>query len=369
MINFMNTRRWFSLFAALGIFSASAAEADPAAQPATEPAPAKKSKKTKEAAPAKVYPTMGKIERFDPALDALIAPGANIEKLAEGFEWAEGPIWIKKEEALYFSDVPRNVIFRWREGEKTREIIDPSGYTGKEPRGGEPGSNGLTLDAKGNLILCQHGDRQVARYVNGKFVPLVRYYQGRRFNSPNDLVYHSNGDLYFTDPPYGLLKKNDDPAKELVFNGVYRLKPNGKLTLLTSGLTYPNGIALSPDQKTLYVAISDPANPLYMAYDVKPDGTITNERVFFDATHLHKQGLKGLPDGIKIDIHGNLWGTGPGGVLVISPQGKHLGTINTGEATANCGWGNDGTVLYITADMYLCRVQTLSRGPGFGRNK
>ncbi|MDX1952235.1 MAG: SMP-30/gluconolactonase/LRE family protein [Verrucomicrobiota bacterium] len=313
----------------------------------------------------KVYPTMGKIERLDPALRNLIPPFAEIEKLASGFEWSEGPVWDKKKKVLYFSDVPNNVVFRWQEGMRTAEYMNPSGYTGSTSRGGEPGSNGLTIDNQGRLVLCQHGDRQVARREqNGKVTPLARYYNFRRFNSPNDLVYKSNGDLYFTDPPYGLLKGNNDPAKELNFNGVYRVTPKGEVTLLTRELSFPNGIAFSPDEKILYVAISDPQNPVIMAYDVQKNGMIENGRVFFDTKHL-MEGRKGLPDGLKVDKLGNLFATGPGGVLVITPAGQHLGTINTGEATANCGWGDDGSTLYITADMYLCRVKTSTKGKGF----
>ena len=309
--------------------------------------------------------TLGKIERFDARLDELLGPDAKLEKLAEGFDWSEGPIWMKKGEFLVFSDVPQNVVYRWKEGQGITEFLKPSGYTGTTPRGGEPGSNGLTVDSQGRLVLCEHGDRRVARLeMGGTKTTLVDRYQGKRFNSPNDLVYHSNGDLYFTDPPYGLEGKNDDPKKEIPFNGVYRLKPNGQLTLLTEKLTFPNGLAFSPDEKTLYVAVSDPKKAIWMAYDVKEDGTIANGRVFFDSTKW-VPAKKGLPDGMKVDAKGNLWATGPGGVLIFSPDGKHLGTLATGEATANCNWGNDGTVLYVTADMYLCRIQTRTRGAKF----
>lgn len=314
-----------------------------------------------------VYPNFGSIERLDPALDALLAPDAKIEKLAEGFIWAEGPVWVTKGEFLLFSDVPRNVVFRWKEGEKTSDFMFPSGYTGTKQRPGgdsdEPGSNGLTLDAQGRLVLCQHGNRQVARREHdGKVTSVAPYYNMRRFNSPNDLTYKKNGDLYFTDPPYGLVKKMDDPEKELNFQGVYRVDTKGKVDLLIRDLTRPNGIAFSPDEKRLYVAVSDPQKAQYMVYDVDDKGLPQNGRVFFDATSLQNKDNKGLPDGIKTDLKGNLWATGPGGVLIFSPDGKHLGTIRTGEATANCAWGNDGTVLYITADMYLCRVKTLSKG-------
>jgi gluconolactonase len=271
-------------------------------------------------------------------------------------------VWVSNGQYLLFSDVPRNVVHRWKEGEKTTDFMYPSGYTGAKERGGEPGSNGLTLDRSGRLVLCQHGDRQVGRREkDGSVTALARYYNYRRFNSPNDLVFKKNGDLYFTDPPYGLEKNVDDPLKELGYQGVYRLKPDGKVTLLTSDLTRPNGIAFSPDEKKLYVAVSDPKEPNIWVYDVDKDGMISNGRIFFNASHL-MEGKKGLPDGLKVDLKGNLWATGPGGVLILSPEGKHLGTINTGEATANCAWGDDGSVLYITADMYLCRVRTLSKG-------
>lgn len=310
----------------------------------------------------KAYPTIGAIERLDTALDTLVAPDAQIEKLVGGLEWAEGPVWDKKTMTLLFSDVPRNVVFQWKEGVGTRDFLFPSGYTGSEPRGGECGSNGLTFDGKHRLVLCQHGDRRVARFEPGVgFVTLAEYYLDRRLNSPNDLVYKSNGDLYFTDPPYGLEKLNNDPRKELLFNGVYLLRQNGELVLLTRELTFPNGIAFSPDEKTLYVAVSDPAKPVIMAYDVKQDGTLGNGRVFFDASQL-LPGRKGLPDGLKVDVKGNLFATGPGGVLVLSPNGKHLGTLSTGESIANCAWGDDGSTLYLTSDMYLCRVKTKTRG-------
>ena len=315
----------------------------------------------------KVYPTFGEIERLDPALDKLVPPGAKIEKLAGGFAWAEGPVWDGQTHTLLFSDVPRNVIFQWREGAGTHDFLYPSGYTGSTPRGGEAGSNGLAIDQQGRLVICQHGNRAVAR-VDGKgnLTPLAEYYLGRRFNSPNDLVFKRNGDLYFTDPPYGLEGNNKDPRKELLYNGVYLRRALGELVLLTADLTFPNGLAFSPDEKTLYIAVSDPAKPVIMAYDVKQDGKLGAGRVFFDTSAL-VAGRKGMPDGMKVDAQGNLFATGPGGVLVITPDGRHLGTINTGEPTANCAWGDDGSTLYITANSYLCRVRTTTRGNGFAK--
>ena len=311
------------------------------------------------------YPSLGTIERLDPRIDRIVPRDARIEKLAEGFDWSEGPVWNKKDRSLLFSDVPRNTVFQWSEGKEVHVFLNPSGYTGSAPRGGEPGSNGLLRDAEGRLVLCQHGDRRVARLESDGFTTLADRYQGKRFNSPNDGVYKSNGDLYFTDPPYGLPRQNNDPMKELPFNGVYRVAKDGTVTLLARDLTFPNGIAFSPDEKTLYVANSDSKNPVWTAFNVQDDGTLGKSRVFFDATSLAKAGKKGLPDGMKVDASGNLFATGPGGVLIFSPDGTHLGTLNTGEATANCGWGDDGSTLYITADMYLCRIRLTTKGHGF----
>ncbi len=309
--------------------------------------------------------SIGTVERLDPKFDQLVPKAATLEKLAQGFEWTEGPVWIRQGGFLLFCDIPNNVILKWQEGEGVSEFLKPSGYTGSASRGGEPGSNGLAVDREGRLIICQHGDRQIVRLEkNGGKTVLVSNYQGKKLNSPNDLVIRSNEDIYFTDPPYGLEKRNEDPAKELDFNGVYRLTPGGQLTLLTRELTFPNGIAFSPDEKTLYVANSDPGRAVWMAYEVDKDGGIRNGKVFFDATPWVKQ-YQGLPDGMKIDRQGNLFATGPGGVNIFSPAGKHLGRINPGQATANCAWGDDGSTLYITADMYLCRIKTSTKGEGF----
>ncbi|MES2571424.1 MAG: SMP-30/gluconolactonase/LRE family protein, partial [Verrucomicrobiota bacterium] len=187
-------------------------------------------------------------------------------------------------------------------------------------------------------------------------------FEGKQFNSPNDLVLTRNGDIYFTDPPYGLDKGNNSPLKELPFNGVYRLTRNGTVSAVIKDLTFPNGIGLSPDEKTLYVAISDSADPRIMAYELQPDGTATSGRVFFDAKPLVSPERKGMPDGLKVDRGGNVFATGPGGVVIISPEGKHLGTILTGQPTGNCAWGDDGSTLYITANMFLCRVKTSTKG-------
>ena len=310
---------------------------------------------------------IGTIERNDPRIDALIAPGAAMVILGEGYEWAEGPAYDRRDGSLLFSDIPPNTVFRWQEGKgMPKAFLKPSGYTGKTPRGGEPGSNGLLFDKQGRLILCQHGDRRIARLeTDGSFTTLADKYDSKRLNSPNDAVFKSDGSLYFTDPSYGLEGGNRSPLKELPFNGVYRLSPQGEVTLLTKELSYPNGIGFSPDEKTLYVANSDGERAIWMAFPVKDDGTLGEGKVFFDATRGMKT-LKGAPDGLKVDAKGNLFATGPGGVLIFAPDGKHLGTLNTGVATANVGFGGpDGSTLFITADMYLLRLPTTTKGQGY----
>jgi gluconolactonase len=319
----------------------------------------------------KTYPTMGTIERVVPAeFNKLIPAGARLEQLVGGFDWVEGPVWIPKDGGfLLCSDIPKNAIIKWQGGKKS-VFLQPAGYTGSRTDLKEPGTNGLILSPKGDLILCEHGDRRVTRLrkVNprAKKVELAHKYMGKLLNSPNDGTFKSNGDFYFTDPPYGRALKDKEgfPNRELDFCGVYRLSKDGKLTLLTKEMSKPNGIAFSPDEKTLYVANSDPKRAIWMAFPVKADGTLGKGKVFFDATKWVDKKL-GLPDGMKVDRKGNLFATGPGGVLVFSPDGKHLGTIATGTRTSNCGWGEDGTVLYVTADKHLCRIQTNTKGPGF----
>jgi len=315
------------------------------------------------------YPTIGTIIRHDARLDALLPDDATIDVLAEGFVWAEGPVWVK--DHLLFSDIPPNAIYKWHPRKGASVWMRPSGYTGDAPRTGEPGTNGLTLDHDGKLVAAAHGDRQVFRldcmwFPNGGRTVLARHYEGKRFNSPNDVVYHTNGDLYFTDPPYGLQQRMKDPAKELDYQGVYRLDGEDNLTLLTKEVTRPNGIAFSPDYKTLYVASSDPNKAVWHAFPVMDDGTLGEGHVLVDFTaRVGQPDSPGLPDGLKVDKQGNLWATGPGGVHVFAPDGTHLGTIATGQKTANVAWGNDGSVLYITADMYLARVQTATKGAGW----
>jgi gluconolactonase len=305
------------------------------------------------------YPSVGSIERLDPALDALLAPGATMEKLADGFNWSEGPVWMPALGALLFSDVPENRVYRWKDGEGISVFLTPSGFTGTTYHGRERGSNGLTLDRHGRLVLCQHGDRRVARLAaDGKtFEPIVDRIDGKRFSSPNDLCIDRAGNLFFTDPPYGL---PHDEKPETEFNGVYRLGTDGKLTVITREMERPNGIALSPDERTLYVGSTHEPKPIIMAFALREDGSVASSRVFFDGKDLiARTKRQGGFDGMKIDTQGNLWTTGPGGLLILSPAGKHLGSLLTGQPTANCAFGGpDGKTLFITANHWLLSIKT-----------
>ena len=317
---------------------------------------------------AEPFPTMGSLDSKDPRFDKLVPPNAKLERLADGFDWSEGPVWVPAGKYLLFDDIPKNTTFKWKEGVGISVYLKPSGYSGSTMfTGREPGANGLALDKVGRLLLCQHGDRRVVRQEkDGTLTVIADRYEGKRLNSPNDIVVKSNGDIYFTDPPYGLPKQDKDPSKELDFQGVYRATPSGKIALLTKELSRPNGLAFTPDEKTLFVGNSDAANAIVMAYPVKTDGTLGPGKVFFNTGPVAKEtGRKASPDGMKVDIHGNLFTTGPGGVLVVAPDGTLLGTILTGEPTANCNWGNDGSTLYITANKYLCRIRTTTKGNGF----
>lgn len=305
--------------------------------------------------------TVGFVEKANDELEQLLNPQAKPEIIAQGFEWAEGPLWVEEHQWLLFSDVFSNAVYRWKAGEGTTEYLKPSGYTGAEERDGELGSNGLILGNKGHLILCQHGDRRIARMSAplarpaAEFTTLAGSYQDKIFNSPNDLVQHSNGDIYFTDPPYGFEEGMEDPKKELEFQGVYRLSREGNLTLLTDELSRPNGISLSPDEKTLYVSNSDPDHPVWMAYSITETGRLSEGRIFHDATEFVGKEA-GLPDGLTVDAEGYLYATGPGGVWIFAPDGRVLGKIRTGRATSNCTIGNGGNMLYITADEYVLRM-------------
>lgn len=286
---------------------------------------------------------------------------APIECVAAGFRFTEGPIWFREDGCLVFSDIPANTMYRWRPGADATVHRKPSGYDRDDyPDGQEVGSNGLTRDVEGRLTVCEHGNRRVTRVeADSGVTVLASHWEGKRLNSPNDLVYKSDGSLYFTDPPYGLLGQDKDPAKELNFNGIYRLA-DGELDLLIDNLTRPNGLAFSPDERSLYVANSDAERKVWMRYRVSADGRLNNGEVFFDAAALPDAGL---PDGLKVDRAGNIFGTGPGGVLVFNPDGKHLGTLRPPETPANVAWGDaDGKTLYITAKTSVYRVRTLIGG-------
>jgi gluconolactonase len=310
--------------------------------------------------------SIGRIVRLDPRFDHLVPPGARLEQLAGGFTWVEGPVWNKAGRYLLFSDIPANAVFKWQTGLGVSLFLKPSGYSGSVPfKGKEPGSNGLTFDREGRLVLCEHGDRRIARLESdGRKTVLADRYQGKRLNSPNDLVFKSDGSLYFTDPPFGLPQALDDPGKELPFQGVYRLAAEGTLTLVIKDLKAPNGIAFSPDEKILYVSDVDYERSAWHAYDVNADGTVTNGRVFADASPWKKPPFFG-PDGFKLDQRGNLFGARPGGVSVFAPDGTHLGDIETGGPTSNVNWGEDGSVLYITGGSAIYRLRTSTKGAGW----
>ena len=307
----------------------------------------------------------GSVERLDPALDALIDAAARVEEVCAGFVWSEGPVW--KDDALFFSDVPANILYRWRPGSAKAEVfLEPSGGILANPDFVEPGSNGLALDSDGRLLLCQSGARRVVRLeADGHTETLLAdRFEGRRFNNPNDLVCHSSGAVYFSDPSYGFKGHEASPLREMPWNGVYRIAPDGKVDLLIRELPFPNGLAFSPNEKTLYIAVSDPRLPRVMAFEVQVDGLLGKGRPFFDALPLLKRGLQGTCDGLKVDTRGNVFATAPGGVAVLAPDGKLLGTILLGVAS-NCAWGDDGGTLYITADDLVCRIKTATHGTPF----
>ena len=309
-----------------------------------------------------------KVDRLDPAIDEIVPKDAKLEQVASGFKWVEGPVWV--DGSLYFAEIPSDSIRKWTPGQGVTMFLTPSGYKGSAPYGGpESGSNGMTLDAKGRLTVAGHAQRDVYRLESlspdAQITILADSYKGKKLNSPNDLVYRSDGSLYFTDPPYGLrTQKDNDPEKQLKENGVYRIphaleqKPgsqpaNSELELLVSDLPRPNGIAFSPDEKYLYVDSTEPKK-IWMRYTVQPDGKLKDAKLLYDATSDQRPGA---PDGMKVDEKGNIYSAGPGGIWIFSPEGKPLGTIVIPERTSNVGWGGaDRKTLYITASSSIYRV-------------
>jgi gluconolactonase len=311
--------------------------------------------------------TTGKLIALDDAFYDYLDKEAKIEVLAEGFIWSEGPVWVKEGGFLLFSDAPQNTIFKWDEKEGITQFLEPAGYTGILPYSREPGSNGLIINNEGELVACEHGDRRISRMplsYGGK-VTVADSWNGKRFNSPNDIVQTSKGIYYFTDPPYGLPEQENSKTREINAFGVFKVDTEGKVDMVVDNLSRPNGLALSPDEKILYVNQSDGNAPYIMAYNVQNDGSLDEGTIFFDATELRKEGLVGSLDGLKVAKDGTIFSTGPGGVLLISSEGKLLGRIETGQRTANCAWGNNGSVLYMTAHNFLMRIQTKTMGNGF----
>ena len=300
------------------------------------------------------------LEILDPRMEILISKNAKIEILAEGFGWAEGPVWIPELNGILFSDVPNNKAYLWTEKKGLSLFLYPSGMTNHAPNNKSAGSNGLGLDSDGNLILCQHGDRSISRlnswfFEEPKYDVLVDRFNGKWLNSPNDLVFDKQGSIYFTDPPYGLRNGDEDDLKELNFNGVFKWSAREEVKLVEKNMSRPNGIALSLDEKTAYVANSDPANDVIMAFDVLEDGFL-NGRIFFDGNIL-SQTREGLFDGLKMHSSGIIFATGPGGVLLLDSMGVHLGTIMPGKKTANCSFDRDEQYLYLTSTDVLARVK------------
>jgi len=299
------------------------------------------------------------VEVIDVENASFIDTSAKIEVLATGFAWSEGPVWVDELNGVLFSDVPKNIIYKWTEKDSLTVYLKSAGHTGEGNEKSGAGPNGLLLDPEGDLLVCQHGDRQIGLMSSGlanpqnTFLSIAAQFEGKKYNSPNDLVLDSLGNLYFTDPPYG---QPDNKTGEIGMNGVYRINTNGDITLLVDSIKWPNGIALSKDEKTVYINNSDSDNPVVYSYELNEEGKLINGKVFFDATEIVKE-KPGKPDGIKLHKSGNLFMAGPGGVLILSPEGKLLASVNTGRPTANCAFDTEQNYLYMTAQEALMRVK------------
>jgi len=307
--------------------------------------------------PATYYPDPA-IHALDPRFEKYWLKLSAVERLTTGLRWAEGPVWFGDGRYLLCSDIPNNRIIKWEEETgAVSHYRKPSNF-----------ANGHTRDRQGRLIGCEHGGRRVVRTeYDGSITVLIDSFNGKRLNSPNDIVVKSDGSIWFTDPTFGLLGNYEGyKAEPEIDANVYRIDgTTGKATIVAEGVLGPNGLCFSPDEKILYIGTTEDNAARVFAYDVKADGTLANERLFFNAQPLANAKDRGGCDGLKVDREGNVWTTGPGGVLVISPQGKLLGRINTGEQTGNCCWGDDGSTLYIASDYFLVRVKTLTKGAGW----
>lgn len=301
----------------------------------------------------------GSVEKWDPSLDEIIDSNEKLTALADGFSWSEGPAWDAKRQRLYFSDVPANTAFIWSEKNGLEIFRKPSGLESGD------GTNGLLMGNDGRLLTANHGKRAITaiNLDEGTDEILADNNNGKKFNSPNDLIEAQDGTIYFTDPPYGLKEGDDSPLKELNINGVYKRSPDGKITIVDESLTRPNGIVLSPDQKTLYVAQSDADAQIIKYYSIDGEN-IADKGIFYDATPLAADDAPGLPDGMCVAETGHIFATGPGGVLILSPDGKLLGRILAEKATANCAFGDDGKTLYLTSSDRLARISLKVKGLG-----
>ena len=309
-----------------------------------------------------------RIDRWDPAMDAIVPKDWKIEKLAEGFGWAEGPIWVKSGGYLLFTDVPGNKMWKWSAKGGLEKFLDPSGAAAPDPAvWREAGANGITMfDAK-TILYADTGNRaiQTLDLATKKKTAVATAFDGKKFSSPNDVIKMKNGVMFFTDPPYGFKKFDDAPEKEQPFNGVYRRAADGGVTVIEKELVRPNGVALSPDESVLYVSQSEPTRAIINAYSLDKAGNVTGKKLFLDVTDLVGDAAPGLPDGMTVAADGTVFTSGPGGILVISKDGKRLGRISDGKPTANCKFGDDGKTLYLTSKDMIARIRLNVKGAGF----
>ncbi len=318
------------------------------------------------AAPIKIEEAT--IDRWDPAMDAIVPKDWKIEKLAEGFGWAEGPIWVKSGGYLLFTDVPGNKMWKWSEKGGLEKFLDPSGAANPDMDvWREAGANGLAILDKKSILLADTGSRGIQKLdlKSKKKTPVAMSFEGKKFASPNDVTRMKSGVIFFTDPPYGFKKFDDAPQIEIKFNGVYRMGKDGKVTAIEKELYRPNGVALSPDERTLYVSQSEPTKAIINAYSLDADGNVTGKKLFHDVTDLVGEKSPGLPDGLTVASDGTIFTSAPGGILVLSKEGKRLGRINDGKPTANCKFGDDGKTLYLTSKDMLARIRLNVTGVGF----